>query len=146
MEVSFFLPSKKTNSTGLPHSTNTLFIQIIRTKSQTIRRANRQHTPRFNNEPRIYFLIMRIIIIIKTNFLSLAVGKTCLLMAYAKKKFPKKYVPTVFDNYVVDLNVNDQIVELLLWDTAGQEGSVLESTIPRFMFFKRIILNKFTPS
>jgi len=50
-----------------------------------------------------------------------AVGKTCLLMAYAKKKFPKKYVPTVFDNYVVDLNVNDQIVELLLWDTAGQE-------------------------
>jgi len=38
-----------------------------------------------------------------------------------KKEFPKEYVPTVFDNYVVNLTAGDQSIELGLWDTAGQE-------------------------
>jgi len=50
-----------------------------------------------------------------------AVGKTCLLISYAKKEFPKDYIPTVFDNYVVNLTANQQNIELGLWDTAGQE-------------------------
>jgi len=50
-----------------------------------------------------------------------AVGKTCLLISYAKNKFPEEYVPTVFDNYVVSLSAGDQTIELGLWDTAGQE-------------------------
>jgi small GTP-binding protein len=50
-----------------------------------------------------------------------AVGKTCLLIAYAKKEFPQDYVPTVFDNYVVNLTAGEQNIELGLWDTAGQE-------------------------
>ena len=50
-----------------------------------------------------------------------AVGKTCLLWAYAKNEIPPDYVPTVFDNYVVKLQVNGQDVNLQLWDTAGQE-------------------------
>jgi len=29
-----------------------------------------------------------------------AVGKTCLLVVFAKGKFPEEYVPTVFENYV----------------------------------------------
>ena len=28
-----------------------------------------------------------------------AVGKTCLIMAYAENSFPEGYVPTVFDTY-----------------------------------------------
>eukprot|EP01117_Protostelium_nocturnum_P017477 TRINITY_DN710_c1_g1_i1.p1 TRINITY_DN710_c1_g1~~TRINITY_DN710_c1_g1_i1.p1 ORF type:complete len:185 (-),score=55.84 TRINITY_DN710_c1_g1_i1:226-780(-) len=50
-----------------------------------------------------------------------AVGKTCLLISYAQKTFPKDYVPTVFDNYAVDITVGSQDIEFSLWDTAGQE-------------------------
>ena len=50
-----------------------------------------------------------------------AVGKTCLLWSYAKNEIPPEYVPTVFDNYVVHLQVNGEDVHLQLWDTAGQE-------------------------
>ena len=50
-----------------------------------------------------------------------AVGKTCLLISYANNSFPEDYIPTVFDNYVVNLTAGQQKIELGLWDTAGQE-------------------------
>lgn len=51
-----------------------------------------------------------------------ACGKTCLLMKYSKNQFPEVYVPTVFENYVTDIPLDDKTnVELALWDTAGQE-------------------------
>lgn len=75
-------------------------------------------------------------------------GKTCMLFVFSKKFFPTDYTPTVFENYVTDIEVKQlpkgnskltkaarnafrkvmlkdtsgkQQVELELWDTAGQE-------------------------
>ena len=48
-----------------------------------------------------------------------ACGKTCLLFAFTKDEFPDKYIPTVFENYVSDIEVDGKLVELALWDTAG---------------------------
>eukprot|EP00054_Salpingoeca_dolichothecata_P012290 m.68177 g.68177 ORF g.68177 m.68177 type:complete len:193 (-) comp19872_c0_seq2:22-600(-) len=50
-----------------------------------------------------------------------AIGKTCLLVVFANGEFPKKYIPTVFDNYVAELECDGKRVDLHLWDTAGQE-------------------------
>ncbi|XP_015233885.1 rho-related GTP-binding protein RhoA-C-like [Cyprinodon tularosa] len=50
-----------------------------------------------------------------------ACGKTCLLIVFSKDQFPEVYVPTVFENYVADIEVDGKQVQLALWDTAGQE-------------------------
>ena len=50
-----------------------------------------------------------------------ACGKTCLLIVFSKDQFPDTYVPTVFENHVADIEVDNKHVELELWDTAGEE-------------------------
>ncbi|GFF31113.1 GTP-binding protein rhoA [Aspergillus lentulus] len=50
-----------------------------------------------------------------------ACGKTCLLIRASKGVMPEVYVPTVFENYVCDVQAYGTSVEVALWDTAGQE-------------------------
>ncbi|KAI7299102.1 hypothetical protein KC315_g17765 [Hortaea werneckii] len=49
-----------------------------------------------------------------------ACGKTSLLNVFTRGYFPT-VEPTVFENYVHDIFIDNTHVELSLWDTAGQE-------------------------
>lgn len=42
-----------------------------------------------------------------------ACGKTCLLIVFSKDQFPEVYVPTVFENYVADIEVDSKQVNVL---------------------------------
>lgn len=42
-----------------------------------------------------------------------ACGKTCLLIVFSKDQFPEVYVPTVFENYVADIEVDSKQVRHL---------------------------------
>ncbi|KAJ3043973.1 GTP-binding protein Rho1 [Rhizophlyctis rosea] len=50
-----------------------------------------------------------------------ATGKTSMLGWYAEGMFLQEYVPTVFQNTVVGMQLDGSPMELALWDTAGQE-------------------------
>ena len=50
-----------------------------------------------------------------------ACGKTCLMYVYEKGIFPEGYVPTIFENTTKKVEYNGKMMELRLWDTAGQE-------------------------
>lgn len=43
-----------------------------------------------------------------------ACGKTCLLIVFSKDQFPEVYVPTVFENYVADIEVDGKQVRDVL--------------------------------
>ncbi|KIL55929.1 hypothetical protein M378DRAFT_35115, partial [Amanita muscaria Koide BX008] len=49
------------------------------------------------------------------------IGKTCLLMVFYKGTFPEVFDPTIFENYVADIEVDGKHVELTLCDTSGME-------------------------
>ena len=44
-----------------------------------------------------------------------------IILSYCKDEFPKEYVPTIFENYSANVNVDNKNITLGLWDTAGQE-------------------------
>ena len=50
-----------------------------------------------------------------------ACGKTCLLYVFSRDQYPEDYVPTVFETYAANIHIDKDEVELVLWDTAGQE-------------------------
>ena len=48
-----------------------------------------------------------------------ACGKTCLLIVFSKDQFPEVYVPTVFENYVADIEVDGKQVCIIMFQSVG---------------------------
>ncbi|GMR30180.1 hypothetical protein PMAYCL1PPCAC_00375, partial [Pristionchus mayeri] len=49
-----------------------------------------------------------------------SVGKTCLFTVCAHDRFPEEYIPTVFEGWVQEIEVDGKLVELAFWDTTGE--------------------------
>uniref|UniRef100_A0A3Q4HNP6 Rho family GTPase 1b n=1 Tax=Neolamprologus brichardi TaxID=32507 RepID=A0A3Q4HNP6_NEOBR len=62
-------------------------------------------------------------------------GKTAMLQVLAKDCYPETYVPTVFENYTACLELEEQRVELSLWDTSGNR-----SPFPCYLLCSHIFL------
>ncbi|XP_076692084.1 ras-like GTP-binding protein Rho1 isoform X4 [Callospermophilus lateralis] len=54
-----------------------------------------------------------------------ACGKTCLLIVFSKDQFPEAYMPTVFENYVADIEVDGK---QRVWKTSPKNGPQKSST------------------
>ncbi|UJR08204.1 hypothetical protein I4U23_012477 [Adineta vaga] len=48
-------------------------------------------------------------------------GKTCLLFAFKDKQFLSTHEPTIFETYPTEIQVDGKLINLTLFDTAGQE-------------------------
>ena len=59
-----------------------------------------------------------------------ACGKTCLLIVFSKDQFPEVYAPTVFENYVADIEVDGKQVSLLMAMITGQAFTLKSHNIP----------------
>jgi small GTP-binding protein len=50
-----------------------------------------------------------------------AVGKTSVLIKFVDNEFSEEHIPTVFDNHAKFVQHGEKLINLSLWDTAGQE-------------------------
>lgn len=65
-----------------------------------------------------------------------ACGKTCLLIVFSKDQFPEVYVPTVFENYVADIEVDSKQVMLPIVQTCSSKGGPTKVLPLHLILFK----------
>ncbi|KAJ3443865.1 hypothetical protein M0812_09711 [Anaeramoeba flamelloides] len=50
-----------------------------------------------------------------------SVGKTSMLISYTTNAFPGEYLPRTYDNTLIDVKLEQELVSLSLWDTVGNQ-------------------------
>jgi Ras-related C3 botulinum toxin substrate 1 len=60
------------------------------------------------------------------------VGKTCMLMSYVCQAFMEDYIPTMFDNFSAIEEIDGELVNVILWDTAGTFSNLLPANKQSF--------------
>lgn len=100
----FTLPSSSTEK--LPNTINEERIVLLDPKKSKFGRKKRTQ-----NFKRIKFVLVG----------DGACGKTSLITVGTIGTFPTVYDPTVFDNYITNMEIDRDLYEVHLWDTAGQE-------------------------
>ena len=48
-------------------------------------------------------------------------GKTCLLTVFSRDQYSDEHIPTIFETSVAQIEVDGKLIDMTLWDTAGQE-------------------------
>lgn len=66
-----------------------------------------------------------------------ACGKTCLLIVFSKDQFPEVYVPTVFENYVADIEVDGKQVS---WSSLISEKLIIGEEFVRLQPHRAVLL------
>jgi len=73
-----------------------------------------------------------------------AVGKTCMVVRYITKEFPRDYIPTTMDISIGSIPGVDGSLSLSLWDTAGREE--FDRLRPLSYIYARVVLICFSVS
>lgn len=69
-----------------------------------------------------------------------ACGKTCLLIVFSKDQFPEVYVPTVFENYIADIEVDGK--QVCTFDTFVSSLEDIMSVIIRIESISVCVMNQ----
>ncbi|KAJ3015592.1 UNVERIFIED_CONTAM: hypothetical protein HDU68_012648 [Siphonaria sp. JEL0065] len=57
-------------------------------------------------------------------------GTTDLLVVFTSGQFPINYMPVVFENHLIDVLLNNQVIQLSLWDTQGESTNIRALSYP----------------
>jgi len=69
-----------------------------------------------------------------------SVGKTSLLQRFVMNHFPGEYVPSLFDNYSCEVNIDQKIVTLTLWDTQQDLLASAPTELPSLAYYENDVI------
>ena len=73
-----------------------------------------------------------------------SMGKTCLLISYTTRSYPKEYIPSMFDGYTPQVMVDGKPINLGLFETTDTKGPKMINSIKIFVTLPQQLFFTFT--